>query len=190
MKVFNWSPFSKTYSVKCPDGSRRIVHKDIDNAFPLAIPGWQSNVRAKVQADAKLGAELDANYATKIDGLLVALDERNNSLMLDFRAAYVVFQADPCNNNGHLLRSIDRITERRNQIAAKTLQIGALVTLAKEQPANRRAFIEIFSDIVRGLVPEGVAELEVARVREMAVEEAVEKIHEANEIAKELKENR
>jgi hypothetical protein len=52
--IINW-PFSKTYKIKCPDGTIKTVYRNIDHAFPLFIPGWQADIAADVKAQ-ELGA--------------------------------------------------------------------------------------------------------------------------------------
>lgn len=92
------SPFSKTYVIKCPDGTTRIIYKNVDKAFPLCIPGWQGKMGATIEAVKGEPANLNAEYQTQIQGLLYSLDELNQSLMMTFRAAYVSYQSNPCQN--------------------------------------------------------------------------------------------
>ncbi|HSG38916.1 MAG TPA: hypothetical protein VLE27_04695, partial [Thermoanaerobaculia bacterium] len=86
--IINW-PFAKTYRVRCPDGTVKTLHRNVDDAFPLFIPGWQGNVDAELKALEAIPARLRAKYETKIQGLLYRLDELNQSLMMNFRGAYV-----------------------------------------------------------------------------------------------------
>ncbi|MES0040410.1 hypothetical protein [Mesorhizobium sp. M0091] len=114
---------------------------------------------------------LDIGVAKKIDGLFVALDEFNGNIMIDFRAAYVAFQSDPCGSGQFLHRSIERISDRRNQMITLKMQILALVELAKTNP-NSDAFSNIFGDIVRRLKPEGAGavQITVSELREAETE--------------------
>ena len=66
--------------------------------------------------------------------------------------------------------------DKRTQIINQKLQIDALIALAKEQPGNKRAFLEIFSNIVKTLIPEA------------AVDVTIERIHEAERVAEDMKE--
>ena len=106
MKI-KW-PYSKTYKHKCPDETIKIVYKNIDDAFPLFIPGWEGKVKNNVKAIESISVSMDADYATKIQGLLYDLNEFNQSLVMNFRTIYAYFQSDPCSNNNFFQRQIYR----------------------------------------------------------------------------------
>ena len=85
-------PFWRTSKHKCPDGTTVIIHRNVDDAFPLYIPGWKGNLDANAQTHGNLAsAGLKAEYASMVQGLLFGLNELNQSLMLMFRGAYVAF---------------------------------------------------------------------------------------------------
>ena len=88
-------PLSKTYKVKSPDGHVKTVYRNVDDAFPLFIPGWKANINAAGKFLERLSGEIRAEYSTAIHGMLFALDELNQGLMMTFRAAYIVYQNDP-----------------------------------------------------------------------------------------------
>jgi hypothetical protein len=58
---FNW-PFSKTYRVKCPDGSVKSVYRHVDDAFPLYIQGWQGDFNAEIKAMEAGGGRTKPTY--------------------------------------------------------------------------------------------------------------------------------
>ncbi len=66
--------FGKSREVKCPDGSIKTVYKDVNDAFPLFIQGYDGNLAAKINTESIGGAHIDGSYSTRIDGLLYALD--------------------------------------------------------------------------------------------------------------------
>jgi hypothetical protein len=96
--LINW-PFSKSYRVRCPDRTVKTIYRNIDDAFPLYIPGWKGDVRADIKAMEQATANVAAAYETKIQGLLYSLDDRNQSLMT-FRTVYLAYIADPCSQTG------------------------------------------------------------------------------------------
>jgi len=75
-------------------------------------------------------AELRADYATKIEGLLFSLDELNQSLMMNFRGAYVAYTTDPCGNGAMLNRQVENILREQHRFQLVRVQIRALVSLA------------------------------------------------------------
>src|SRR5436189_4690054 len=108
--------FSKTYKHKCPDGTVRIIHKNMDDAFPLSVMDKKESVNADL-ASKKLGtAKLKTEYESKIKGLLFNINEQNQSLMINFRFAYAAFQADPCGNNAFITRQAEQFSVGQQKI--------------------------------------------------------------------------
>src|SRR5947208_17126263 len=99
-------PFFKTRKHYCPDGSVKLVYRNVDDAFPFYVPGWEGKLDAKLKG---APARLRAEYATKIQGLLYGLDELNQGVMFDFRAAYVTYMNDPCQHAGFFERQVEKI---------------------------------------------------------------------------------
>ncbi|BCG69727.1 hypothetical protein MesoLj113a_08850 [Mesorhizobium sp. 113-1-2] len=163
-----FSRYFGTYKVKCPDGTTKIVHRDIDQAFPLSIKGWEGSVTAKLKAQGNVDGDISGAYKTKIESLLIAFDEYNSNIMLDFRAAYVVFQADPCSNGEYLPRSVERISSARAKQIDLTTKINALIEIAKsgDSSKNHKQFMDIFGDVVGRLIPQATAPLAVEEIRE------------------------
>lgn len=163
--MINW-PFSKTYRHKCPDGTIKTVYRNIDDAFPLFIPGWQSNTAAVVKAEVIGTAELRAEHASKIQGLLFSLDELNQSLMMNFRGAYVAYTADPCCNTDLLTRQVEAILREQTRFQLIRVQIRGLVALAASQPNSHDRIMDAFQSIVQqlgGMVVPQAAAAEISR---------------------------
>jgi hypothetical protein len=143
-----WCPFVKTYNVKCRDGSTKTVYKNVDKAFPLFIPGFKANVAAAGDA-ANLGkAELKAEFASAIQGLLFNLDELNRGLMMNFRVAYVAYQNDPCMNDNFFQREVAKLLDEQQRLRALSLQINALIELAKLRPGDSEAFANALANVI------------------------------------------
>jgi len=161
----------KTYRVKCPDGTIRDVYKNVDDAFPLFIQGFQADVTAELKAIDGLSAKAKAAYATKLQGLLYGLDEHNHSLMMNFRAVYVVFQSDPCGSIEFLRRSIEKLCEDQKRLSDLRTKVRALIELAKNQKAESGEVFALFRVVVDGfsgpIVGEAAA-LEIAESRAIA----------------------
>ena len=145
--LFSW-PFGRTTRYMCPDGTTKIVYRNVDDAFPLYIPGWESKTSATAEAQQLGATKLTGEYASKIHGLLFSLDELNQSLMMNFRGAYVAFSADPCGNADLLRRQIERILHEQHRLQIIRVQIRGLIALAEATPSDRDRIMEVFQTIV------------------------------------------
>lgn len=163
---FKWL-YPKTYKYKCPDGTTKIVYRNIDDAFPLFIPGWEGKVKNNVKAIESISVSMDADYATKIQGLLYDLNEFNQSLVMNFRTIYAYFQSDPCSNNNFFQRQIEKIVDEQHKLTNLNVQIQGLIHLVELNPNNPEQFLQIYCQIIDqigGKSPE-VTSLEIAENR-------------------------
>lgn len=143
-----WNPFSKSYQVRCPDGSIKTIYKNIDDAFPLSINGYEADISTKIKSEILKEAELDTKLKSRVDGLLYGLDEINNGLIMSFRSAYVGYQTDPCSNNGFLLDQITKINEEQRRLRALKMQIRGYVELAKSNPGDSTKLAQLYNNLV------------------------------------------
>lgn len=160
-----WVPFTKTYNKKCKDGSTRLVYRNIDSAFPLFVQGWDGSLSASIKAEQNIDATLKGEVKTKIDNILVALDQHNNSLMMDFRAAYLIYSSEPCEKLDYLQRMVDKIISRRNFIRDRKLMLDSLIALAKEGKHNTGEFLALFGKIVLDLLPETAVDATISEMK-------------------------
>jgi len=173
-------PFGKTYSVRCPDGSVKEVYRTIDDACPLYIQGIQRESSAKGGAAVKsagvnLHGEAKKKYGSKIEALIFGIDELTQTVMINFRSVYLVFSADPCNNNSFLLRQVEMLVAEQQRVASLRIQASTLIALVQAQPGNAVAILKQFKQLAVGIG--GDLALEVVK------EEAKEEIAEARQLA-------
>ncbi|MFM7755095.1 MAG: hypothetical protein ACKO58_11995 [Cyanobium sp.] len=162
---FSWS-FGRLTRHKCPDGTTKIVYRNVDDAFPLYIQGWDSKASATAEAQQLGTAKLSGEYATKIHGLLFGLDELNQSLMMNFRGAYVAFSADPCGNADLLKRQVEQILREQHRFQIIRMQIRGLVALAEATPSNHDKIMEVFQSIVTAVGGPVIADAASAEISE------------------------
>jgi len=143
-----WNPFEKSYEVRCKNGSIKTIYKKVEDAFPLSISGYEGNISANVKSELLEEGGLDANFKSKVDGLLYGLDEINNGLMMSFRSAYIGYQTDPCANNDFLLDQITKINEEQRRLRALKMQIRGYVELAKSNPRDSTKLAEHYINLV------------------------------------------
>lgn len=141
-------PFSKRYRVRCPNGHTKTVYRNIDDAFPLCIPGWKANLSVAGKAIDEITADIKGEYATAIHGLLFALDDLNQGLMMTFRAAYVVYQNDPCLHGDFFAREVAKLLDEQGRLRALKVQIDGLIEIARLQPQNSGDFARLLASIV------------------------------------------
>ena len=117
-------PFFRTRKIKCPDGTFRIVHKDIDDLFPLSISNNTANVNAGVRIPEGLEANIGAEFARAIKGVLFSIDGNNSSLVLDQRAAYTGYATNPCEKANWYQRQIEDLSTRRHRLQEQERLLG------------------------------------------------------------------
>jgi len=123
-------PFSKTYKHKCPDGTIRIIHRNVDNAFPLFIQTAKSKTNADIQGIKGVKGRLSTEHQTKIEGVLYELNEMNSSLMMKFRSAYILFQSNPCGSHETFSVEILKINNEHHSMMILRTKIKGLLDLA------------------------------------------------------------
>ena len=146
-------PWGKTYTVKCPDGSEKTVHRNVDAAFPLFIKGWKGQLKGEggVSADS-LGIEglkgkVEGKYASHIDGLLYSINELNQSCMINFRTVYLTFASDPCGNAQFLRRQVEKIIAQQDRLTHLGIRVRALIELVRNRPNDTPQILEMFKEI-------------------------------------------
>jgi hypothetical protein len=170
--------FGKTYRVKCPDGSHKWVHRNVDDAFPLYIKGYQGDVNAELTGLSEVSASAGATYATKIQGLLFGLDELNQGLMIHFRGVYLVYMSDPCGNAPFLQREVQKLLGEQQRLVRLRIQIRALIELARNHPEDTNSIVDHFQKIAGSMGGPALAEAsraEITEARKIAGEWAGEK---------------
>src|SRR5258708_2102114 len=125
---------SATFKHRCPDGSERLVYRNVDDAFPLYVSGWKAGAASSVSEFMGSRLDLRAEYEKHIYGLLVSINDRNSSIAMDFRVAYNVYQTSPCTQDEFFARRIAIMLDEKTRIENLWLRLRALITLASVQP--------------------------------------------------------
>lgn len=146
--MFKSFPFTRSYDVRCQDGSVKRVYRNADHAFPLSVTGYDANFRANVSSELLGDGELGGGLRTKVEGLLYGLSEINEGLMMSFRAAYIAYQTDPCSNNEFFVNQISQINEEQRRLRALKMQIRGYVDLAKNRPNDVENLAQLYTDLV------------------------------------------
>ena len=138
----------KTYKVKCPDGTKLTVHRDINGAFPLFLPSLAASGKAALRDLTGNNLELGAELKKGVDGLLFQLNELNDTVMMNFRAVYATYQANPCRNSDFLARKVDEMTSDVQRLSSIRLELKSLVDLAAANPGEPKQVWDLFAEIV------------------------------------------
>jgi hypothetical protein len=139
----------------------------MDDALPFAITSTRTKLGAKLNGAAGVSASATADYQQKVESLLVGLDKKNNALMENFRAIYLVFKSDPCTNALYFAEETKRLSCEHGRLAAFEVRIDGLIELARSKPSE--LVIASFRDLAAELASSS-PELS----REVAVIEIVE----------------
>ena len=176
--AFKW-PFFRTRKVTCPDGTTRIVHKDIDDLFPLSIADESRKFNGGIKVPETLEANVGAEITRATKGVLFSIDGNNNSLILDQRAAYTGYSANPCGKADWYQRQLEDLSSRRHRLQEQERLLGALMSLADSPMADKSELLGILSQLVDKLPPDQAA---LITVNEMDVSEqtAIEMTKEAD----------
>jgi hypothetical protein len=164
-------PYFKTREIRCPDGTTRTVYKNIDDACPLYIAGWNADVSANLQFPGDVGGEAKAKYENKINGFLFALDEQNQSLMMHFRAIYLTYASNPCGSHGFLQRKVEDMIDQQHRISTLRVKIAALIQIVSVNPNDTGAITHTLNEIASRMDGKAVAAAashEIAEARAIA----------------------
>jgi hypothetical protein len=159
-------PWSKHYHRRCPDGSTKLVHKNVDEALPLHVGDHRNDVRTERNMLQEVPAQVREAQGNRIEGVLVVLDEQSHQLVYAFRVAYLDYSNDPCSNNDRFQRQLDRLLEERHRLSVARVQLQALLELAKNQPHRTDAILQMFKDVTQQLRGEPISEVASMEVKE------------------------
>jgi hypothetical protein len=159
------------YKHKCKDGSVKVVYRDVNDAFPLFIEDFKGSVDGNLEAIKGAPVKVRADYETKIKGLTFELDELNKSLMMSFRTVYLVFQSDPCNDDGFFKRQTERLLLEHSRNTTFREQIRYLINIAEMNPDHPERVLPVYKQILNqmgGTTIQKAAELEISETRTIA----------------------
>lgn len=176
---FKW-PFFRTRKIKCPDGTIRIVHKDIDDLFPLSISDNTSSLNGGLKIPEGLEANIGADLTKAIKGVLFSIDGNNSSLILDQRAAYTGYATNPCEKADWYQRQIEDLSTRRHRLQEQERLLGALLSLADSPMADKTELLGILSQLVDKLPPDQAALITVNEM-DLSEQTAIEMTREADD---------
>lgn len=117
-------------SVRCGDGRTVHVYRRADEAFPVVASTLQVTFDSTLDAVGQLQVSAHGAVERKLTELATQLDGVNRSLRERFRAAYVAYQADPCNNGEYLTTEIRRISRQEERLREAAIAMETLRLLA------------------------------------------------------------
>lgn len=157
-----WNPFSKTYTIICPDGTPRVIYKNIDDAFPLKIESFETDISAKIKTENIQDAELKAKYKTKIEDLFFGLDDINKDLMVTFRSAYIAYTTNPCADSQFLINQMEKITFEHNKLKRVNFQINSLINMLENaDKSSSKIIMAKYCDIISEMGLNGECQKEI-----------------------------
>ncbi len=122
----NW-PWAKQFVVKCPDGTPRYIHKNVDDAFPLFLKERSSNAKASIDALDHAKADVAKDQKDTIGYILFRIDDKNSSMQASFRAAYIVYAASPCTKSDYLQQAVESIRKEEQNLRSAEMAITNII---------------------------------------------------------------
>jgi hypothetical protein len=122
---------------------------------------------ASVQDLAGASASLSGEYANKVQIVLFALSEKNESMMLSLRAIYIAYSSNPCANDTMFTKAIEKMVLEQNKMTHIRILIRGLVELTQQNPEDKARILDVFLYIVNMLGSE-------ERVSAVAAEGAIQ----------------
>lgn len=138
---------NKKIEVKCPDGTTRYVYNSVDVAFPMYLSDVKNDIKARANLNGIAEGDIQNVFSRDIRAILVHIDECNQSLMLEFRSAYIGFEADPCGNSKWFQDSLTEIRRHSQQISRLKLKLNTLLECLKHGEAGTSRVDQILRDI-------------------------------------------
>ena len=143
--MFHWNHCSRMYVVRCENGSEKHVYRRVDDAFPLELVGFDVRAAGRFKDAFQDQAELKVKASKMVDAQLFSISERNNGLMMEFRAVYVVFQGDPCKQHEFFSKQVKKIIKEQRKLRALDAKITNL-----EKEAETRSMLgqEVYRKLI------------------------------------------
>ena len=138
------NPFSKSYMVQCPDGPR-TVFKNVDDVFPLHLKYAKNAATASVKGLEQLQGRVDLKAEERVSTVLIKLDELNQSMQAQFRAAYTVFQASPCTELPYFRAAVEKIIVDEQRLRSIQTIIDYLNNIIIKRPKGAPLDTEVMS---------------------------------------------
>lgn len=123
--------WKKQYKVKCCDGSTKYVHYDVNDAFPLELRESDKRSRARVDVMQQVSGELERSYADRIRAGLFSLSKTNDTMMVNFRAVYTVYQSDPCGQTAYLATETKKVIDEHRRSNDMLMRLDVLLNMAQ-----------------------------------------------------------
>ncbi len=162
--------FSKTRKYDCPDGRPAIVYKHLNDAIPLELRNNESKSNAQGNVVGAGDGQISIENRSTISHILVAIDARNSSQVLDFRNAYLAYMSDPCGSRDLLARTTQRIMDDRAFLHRLQIQADTLIKLMETTPNNSQDIIDLSKIMMSALnlTPPDVAAQAISDARKDA----------------------
>lgn len=118
-----------TRKVKCRDGRTIRVYRRADDAFPVVASKVSASLSSTLEATGMLQANLHGEARKELQEVATRLDAINRSVRERLRAAYIVFQGDPCSKSDYLAEEVRRICLQEERLREVAFALDNLVRL-------------------------------------------------------------
>jgi hypothetical protein len=133
MMIWAWT---KMFEVRCPDGTKQYVYRNVDYVFPFVFKDAKMSTAAALEGLRQIRAKVSSRYDSQIKSILIKIDEKNASIQAHLRAAYVVYASAPCKKLDYLESAINEIRQDERDLRAAEVATRQLVVLLSSQESH------------------------------------------------------
>lgn len=145
MAKIDWF-WSNVRHYDCGEGKIRVVYKRVDEAFPLYLADYQARAKAAASAVNLARAEASLEVQEKLSEVLFRIDEKNGSAQTQFRAAYMVYAAAPCEMVEYLKEEVGKIRAHDAELRRFETYSTKIVALVKL--GSSEATVDALADVM------------------------------------------
>jgi hypothetical protein len=142
----------KTRKVKCGKGRTLRVYRNADDAFPVVAPQVAVALQGTAAVTDQLRAGVRGEASRRVEELANRIDAVSRSLRERYRAAYVVFQTDPCNQSEFLAAEVNRISRQEERLREVAISMEQVCEYAR-QGASDAQVTGLLKELIQTLEP-------------------------------------
>jgi hypothetical protein len=138
----------KHHEVRCPDGSRRYVPYDVNDAFPLELREAERRTKARFEVMKQVSAEFEQSHAERIQAGLDGIRKTNDTMIVNLRALYLAYMNDPCGMSEYYATEVRKLVDDHQRSNDRLMRLDTLLNMAK---LSGKPTLEVWGLILRAI---------------------------------------
>ena len=155
----NWL-FGKRYVVKCPDGTKKYVFRNPEDAFPILATAKmkEGKLTGSGSGESVIAAAIEGKSSSELDRLFLQLEKSIQFYIAQLIGAYSNYTNDPCAYAEEYRRSVDTATANLLRIQHAQQSIAGIVDLTREGKIPSAEATEFAREVMAKINPEYIAQ--------------------------------